>query len=230
MVTLCASDTFARNATNMGSGNTVHDRTDYGRTELTEEQAGNDPIALFATWLQEAQADGLSEPNAMALATAGALTISCRMVLLRAFDERGFVFHTNYNSRKALDLERDPRAALTFFWPQHERQVRIEGRATQISVEESDAYFATRPRTSRIGAWSSDQSRPVEDRKALDERYVRWTERFGDNEVPRPLHWGGHRVEPVRIEFWQGRSDRMHDRIAYERLSDGQWLRVRLQP
>lgn len=209
----------------------LHHRVEYGRTVLLEEEAGQDPIALFDRWLDDAIADELPEPHAMALASMGPLTISCRIVLLRAFDARGFVFYTNHNSRKAMDIERDPRAALTFFWAQHERQVRIEGRAEHVSVEESDAYFNTRPRESRVGAWSSDQSRPVADRAALDERYARWTERFKDeSDVPRPLHWGGYRVKPVRIEFWQGRTNRLHDRLAYEQMSTGEWLRVRLQP
>lgn len=208
----------------------VDDRTDYTRDLLTEGTAGDDPIALFSTWLEDARQAGIVDANAMALATAGRASISCRMVLLRSFDARGFVFHTNYNSRKAMDLERDPRAALTFFWPQLERQVRIEGRAEWIAASESDAYFATRPRSSRIGAWSSDQSRLVESREAIEERFRRWSDRFESGDVPRPAHWGGIRVRPVRIEFWQGRADRLHDRLAYEHFDDGSWQRMRLQP
>ncbi|MBK8497751.1 MAG: pyridoxamine 5'-phosphate oxidase [Flavobacteriales bacterium] len=214
----------------MSSERTVDHRTDYAREAFLEDDAGTDPIALFGRWFKRAEDAGLPEPHAMTLATLGSLTISCRVVLLRSFDARGFVFYTNNNSRKAMDLERDPRAALNFFWPQLERQVRIEGRAEPVSAQESDAYFATRPRESRIGSWSSDQSRPVEDRRALEERFARWNDRFKDGEIPRPLHWGGHRVRPVRIEFWQGRPNRLHDRIAFEQLSDGTWLRVRLQP
>ncbi|MCB0763400.1 MAG: pyridoxamine 5'-phosphate oxidase [Flavobacteriales bacterium] len=208
----------------------VDHRTDYSKRSLVEKDTIEAPIALFDEWLKEAVSDGLPEPHAMALATAGTMTISCRMVLLRAYDDEGFVFYTNLNSRKAMDIERDPRAALTFFWAEHERQVRIEGKVEEVDEATSDAYFASRPRESRIGAWSSDQSRPVASREQLDERYARWDERFGDGEIPRPLHWGGLRVRPVRIEFWQGRSNRMHDRLAFERMADGTWLRVRLQP
>lgn len=208
----------------------VDDRADYTRGELTEATAGADPLVLFGTWLEEARQAGLPDPNAMALATAGSVSISCRIVLLRAFDARGFVFHTNYNSRKAMDLERDPRAALTFFWAPLERQVRIEGKAERIPAEESDAYFATRPRDSRIGAWSSDQSRVAEDRAAIEERFERWSGRFTGEDVPRPAHWGGIRVRPVRIEFWQGRANRLHDRLAFEHFGDGTWHRMRLQP
>lgn len=203
---------------------------DYERGALDDVAAGTDPIALFTTWFNEAREAGVPDHNAMALATAGSLSISCRIVLLSSFDANGFVFHTNYNSRKAMDLERDPRAALTFFWPQLERQVRIEGKAEHTSGADSDAYFASRPLERRIASWSSDQSRLVDSREKLEERYDRWKERFADGEIPRPLHWGGVRVRPVRIEFWHGRKDRMHDRIVFEHFADGSWQRMRLQP
>ncbi len=208
----------------------IHHRVDYTKLKLLEEEAGDDPITLFGAWLHTAEQDQVEEPHAMVLSTAGTLTISSRVVLLRSFDSRGFTFFTNYNSRKAMDLERDPRAALCTFWPAHERQVRVEGRAEKVEAGVSDEYFASRPRESRIGAWSSDQSRAVHNREDLESRYRRWVERFEGEEVPRPLHWGGYRVVPVRMEFWQGRPNRMHDRLAFERLNDGSWIRTRLQP
>lgn len=204
-------------------------RTNFTLGKLNESDAGNDPIALFDRWYKEAVSKEVLEPKAMSLATAGSITISCRMVYMQKYDENGFVFYTNHNSRKAMDLERDPRAALVFFWPELERQVRIEGKAEHVSSAESDAYFASRPRENRISAWASDQSRAVGTREEMDERYARWAERFGNEDVPRPLHWGGIRVKPVRIEFWQGRSDRLHDRIVYEHAGT-EWLRMRLQP
>ncbi len=208
----------------------VGERNQYDRSSLMETDAGMDPMRLFLSWLDEAERTGQPDHNAMMLSTVGSLSISCRAVLLREADERGFVFYTNYNSRKAMDLERDPRAALTFFWPALERQVRIEGKAVRLPPEESDAYFADRPRASRIGAWSSDQSRTVEDRAAIEERFERWSKRFEGQVVPRPEHWGGILVRAVRIELWQGRASRLHDRLAYERFSDGSWQRMRLQP
>lgn len=208
----------------------LHHRIDYTKLTLTEEQAGTDPMALFGAWMADAEAEGVPEPHAMTLATAGSLTISCRVVLLRSYDANGFVFYSNYNSRKAMDLERDPRAALNFFWPQLERQIRIEGKSEIVSASESDAYFGSRPLDSRIAAWSSDQSRPVEDRRQLDQRFDRWKKRFVNEDVPRPLHWGGFRVRPQRMEFWQGRPSRLHDRIAFEHFADGTWARLRLQP
>jgi pyridoxamine 5'-phosphate oxidase len=205
-------------------------RTDYDRSELTEQATGEDPMELFGKWLAEAEAGAEPDHNAMLLATVGAASISNRVVLMRAFSDEGLVFHTNYNSRKAMDLERDPRAAITFFWPRMQRQVRFEGKAGRSSEAESDAYFAGRPRESRIAAWSSDQSRITEGRDAMDERFLRWAERFKDMDVPRPEHWGGIIIRPVRAEFWQGRANRLHDRLAFERFDDGSWQRMRLQP
>lgn len=209
---------------------TVDLRNDYGMRVLTEEEAGSDPIMLFGRWLQHAADEQVPEHNAMALATAGGDHLACRIVLLRSFNAEGFVFFTNYNSRKSLDLDTDTRAALMFFWPQLERQIRIEGRSERVNAAESDEYFGTRPRDSRIGAWASDQSMQVASRERMMERYARWEGRFKDAEVPRPFHWGGIRVRPLRIEFWQGGKNRMHDRILFERQTHGDWQRSRLQP
>ncbi|MCB0794102.1 MAG: pyridoxamine 5'-phosphate oxidase [Flavobacteriales bacterium] len=206
-------------------------RKDYVRSELDMDAIGEDPFGLFHDWFSEAEKADLIEPHAMSLTTVGSFSLATRIVLLRSFDRDGFVFYTNYNSRKAMDLERDPRTALCFFWPELERQVRVEGKAEKTTASESDAYFATRPRESQIGAWSSDQSRPVESRVQLDERYQRWQDRFKEADpIPRPLHWGGYRVRPVRIEFWQGRPNRMHDRIVFEHFGEAGWERLRVQP
>jgi len=205
-------------------------RTDYGNMSLTENVAGMDPMELFSTWLSEAEKHACPDHNAMVLATVGSASLSNRVVLLRSFSDKGLVFHTNYNSRKAMDIERDARAAATFFWPKLQRQVRFEGKAERATAQESDAYFANRPRESRIAAWSSDQSRITESREAIEDRYDRWAERFEGKDVPRPDHWGGIILRPVRIELWQGRNSRIHDRLAYERFPDGTWQRMRLQP
>ena len=214
----------------MSDSNHVNERKDYTRTVLLEEHAGKDPFALFGSWLRAAEDDGVPEFNSMMLATSGTDRIGCRVVLLRAWDARGFTFFTNYNSAKAIELDADPRAALTFFWPTHERQVRISGHAEKLTAKESDDYFHSRPRESRIGAWASDQSAEIKDRETLDERVVRWTKRFADSEVPRPGHWGGYRIVPVRIEFWQGRASRLHDRLVFEKSAEGYWHVRRLQP
>jgi pyridoxamine 5'-phosphate oxidase len=206
-------------------------RKEYTRSGLKESDTDPNPIEQFRRWFDEALASDLHEPNAMTLATAmpdG--SPSARVVLLRSFDERGFVFYTNYEGRKGRELETNPYAALVFYWGELERQVRVEGRVGRVSDEESDAYFAGRPRGSQLGAWGSEQSRPIQDRDALEERLRELEAEYEGCEVPRPPFWGGYRVEPETIEFWQGRENRLHDRLLYRRLEDGGWRRERLQP
>jgi pyridoxamine 5'-phosphate oxidase len=184
----------------------------------------------FRRWFNEVLAADLHEPNAMTLATATPDgKPSARVVLLKGFDERGFVFYTNYEGRKARELEANPNCSLVFYWGELERQVRVEGRAVRIPDAESDAYFAGRPRGSRLGAWVSEQSRPVEGRRELEERLKGLEDEYEGCEIPRPPFWGGYRVEPDSIEFWQGRENRLHDRLLYMRR-DGEWRIQRLQP
>jgi pyridoxamine 5'-phosphate oxidase len=209
----------------------VHDlRKEYTRTGLTESGADADPVEQFRKWFEEALAADLHEPNAMTLGTAtpGGRP-SARIVLLKGFDERGFVFYTNYEGRKARELEDNPYCALVFYWGELERQVRVEGRASRIPKEESDAYFDSRPRGSRLGAWVSEQSRTIESREALEDRLRELEERYEGAEIPRPPFWGGYRVEPDSVEFWQGRENRLHDRLIYRRSERG-WKIERLQP
>jgi pyridoxamine 5'-phosphate oxidase len=206
-------------------------RQEYTRTGLEESDAAPDPIEQFRGWFDDALAAGLHEPNAMTLATATPEgRPSARTVLIKGFDERGFVFYTNYEGRKARELEANPHCALVFYWGELERQVRVEGRAGRVSEEESDAYFTSRPRGSRLGAWASEQSRPVEDRGTLERRLRELEREYEGREVPRPPFWGGYRVEPETVEFWQGRENRLHDRLLYRRSGDGGWKRKRLQP
>lgn len=199
--------------------------------ELTEADLLQDPIALFESWYAEARAAGGPPADAMTLATATPDgRPSARIVLLKGVDERGFAFFTNGESRKARELEANPRAALAILWPVLERQVRVTGTVARFDAAESDAYFATRPRDSQLGAWASQQSRPLAHRSELDERWRELEVRYEGTPVPRPPHWGGYRVQPQEIEFWQGRASRLHDRIVYMRTHDGGWERVRLQP
>ncbi len=204
-------------------------RREYARGGLLESDLLADPFEMFQRWLAEASAANLYEPNAMVVATVSADGLpSCRMVLLKGFDARGFVFFTNLNSRKGVELAVESQCSLLFPWHPLERQVRVDGVASLVSREEVADYFATRPRGSRLGAWASHQSREIAGRDDLAEAYAAADERFPE-EVPVPEEWGGFRVEPEAIEFWQGRPGRMHDRLVYRRDGTG-WNTVRLAP
>jgi len=204
-------------------------RRDYQQGELTEAAAGDDPMALFANWLTAARAAGQIEANAMTLATVDAMGHPhARIVLLKEQADRDFVFFTNYQSAKGQDLASSPRAALVFWWDVLERQVRIEGPVRRIEATTSDAYFASRPLGSRLGAWASEQSQPIADHDVLAARYAELAAQYGDD-VPRPPHWGGYAVGCERIEFWQGRSSRLHDRLRYD-WQGNVWKRQRLAP
>jgi pyridoxamine 5'-phosphate oxidase len=205
-------------------------RRDYLGQPLVEGEAGPDPFALFDRWFT-ASRDSERDPTAMALATATREgRPSIRTVLLKGYGPQGFVFYTNYNSRKAREIAANPRVSLMFFWPGPERQVRVEGTAEKVSAAESDAYFASRPLESRLSVYASRQSEPVESRADLDARLDAVSKRFLDGQVPRPEWWGGYRVMANEIEFWQGRIGRMHDRLRYKLQTDGTWLLERLAP
>ena len=199
---------------------------------LTKDNAEPNPIRQFEKWFQELSSHGVSEQDSISMALATASNdgkSSARIVLMKSFDERGFVFYTNYHSRKGEDLAKNSQACLLFYWPQLWRQVRIEGRVEKVSEDESDQYFHSRPLGSKIGAWASDQSQPIDNRAGLEKRFEEFSWKFGDN-VPRPPHWGGYRVKPEIIEFWQGRENRLHDRLRYTRQGDRRWLIERLAP
>jgi pyridoxamine 5'-phosphate oxidase len=205
-------------------------RKSYERAELDEKASHADPMAQFNQWLQEAIAAKVPEPNAMTLATVGHdLRPSTRIVLIKGMDERGIVWFTNYDSRKGRELAGNPYAALQFHWVELERVVRIEGVVTQVSDEESDAYFHTRPLDSRIGAWASPQSEVISNRAVLVANAAKYGAKFLLN-PPRPPHWGGYRLKPDAWQFWQGRRSRLHDRLRYSLQGDGQWIRERLAP
>lgn len=204
-------------------------RENYEKGALLESEAAADPILQFQRWFDEARVAAVPEPNAMTLATVGADgRPSARTVLLKGADAEGYVFYTNYRSRKSLDLQQHPYGALLFFWPTLERQIRIEGSVGQISAAESDAYYASRPLGSRLGAWVSDQSSEIADRDVLVKLTAEMSARYGEN-PPRPPHWGGFRLVPTRYEFWQGRPSRLHDRLAYQ-LDGTAWRLTRLAP
>ncbi len=205
-------------------------RREYALARLDEADLGRDPIVGFGRWFEEAGAAEVPEPNAMVLATATADGApSARVVLLKGFDQRGFLFFTDYRSRKGAELDANPRAALVFHWRELERQVRITGGVERTVFEESEVYFRSRPRGSRLGAWASQQSRPIPSREVLERALSDAERRFGDGEVLLPPYWGGFRVRPETIEFWQGRENRLHDRIRFVREGEG-WRVERLSP
>lgn len=205
-------------------------RQDYKLHALLEADANPDPIGQFQTWFNESVAAQLPEPNAMTIATATPDGIpSARVVLLKGLDDRGFVFFTNYDSHKGQELQANPHAAIVFLWTELERQVRIQGTVERISETESDKYYYSRPAGSRLGAWASEQSQVIADRSVLETRLAELQTEYPDGDIARPLHWGGFRVMPTLIEFWQGRSSRLHDRLRYQKVGTS-WTIDRLSP
>ena len=206
-------------------------RKEYASAQLLESDVAADPIEQFEKWWHQAISAQIIEANAMTLATASADGLpSARIVLLKGFDKQGFVFFTNYQSYKALQLEANPKACLVFFWKELERQIRIVGLVKKSPSSQSDQYYHSRPKGSRIGAWASPQSQVIESRSWLDQQFRKLEEDFNDQEIQRPPHWGGYMVQPVIIEFWQGRPGRMHDRIQYTLQDNASWKIERLAP
>jgi pyridoxamine 5'-phosphate oxidase len=206
-------------------------RKDYTLQDFSEIEADPNPFIQFKRWFAQALAAQLPEPNAMTIATATPDgKPSARMVLLKDFDERGFVFFTNYSSHKGQELAKNPQAALVFWWVELERQVRITGRVEKISENESDQYFYSRPDNSRLGAWASNQSEAIASREVLEQRLQEFQRQYANQEIPRPNYWGGFRIIPTEIEFWQGRPSRLHDRLLYSYLDHGSWKIQRLSP
>ncbi len=209
----------------------AHLRREYRHEELIEKNVPANPITLFQRWFKEALKAQVLDTNALAVASVSSSgKPSNRIVLLKGLDPKGFVFYTNYESRKGRELRQKPVASLLFFWPQLSRQVRVDGKVTKVSAQESDIYFKTRPRGSQLGAWASNQSDIVPDRDFLERRMRALEEQFAGREIPRPPHWGGFRLIPHTIEFWQGRPNRLHDRLQYQRKGSGSWKMSRLAP
>ena len=206
-------------------------RKDYSKKMLQETDVNANAIEQFKTWWGEALESDIDEVNAMTLATATAQgKPSARIVLLKGFDENGFIFFTNYHSHKAIQMEENPFVSLVFFWKELERQVRIEGTIRKIPADDSDVYFHSRPVESRVGAWASPQSKVIASRKVIEENVIELQKSFAGKEIDRPPHWGGYIVNPLLIEFWQGRSSRLHDRLQYTLTEEGQWMIERLAP
>ena len=204
---------------------------EYHLPPLSESTVNPDPFAQFDAWFKEALTGDFKEPTAMALATADSGGFpSVRMVLLKNYDERGFVFFTNYDSRKGRELSQNPRASLLFWWDKLGRQIRIEGEVEKISAEESSQYFSSRPRGSQLGAWASSQSAVIAGREALENSLAEFEQKFAGQAVPRPEYWGGYRLKPRVFQFWQSRPNRLHDRLQYRKLTGGSWVMERLAP